>query len=214
MHLSPPISYSNKASRNHVLSSFLNPAIRPIAFAKAWLLPMLPSSTEISLDTLKGCGKCLDYNLSRIWKWKGRSWGKTIMDCVENYGYNNLSFSRIVARVFALRSTPQHIWVMWVYIVWIETGCIKYDKIAKQNVLWVFCGKASPARHSRKLAVTILSWLFAFQLYVRHMLHFAGRLLTSYPRNLLFFALCLKSSHSLFHTHNPYKQVPHKIHDT
>ena len=31
------------------------------------------------------------------------------MDCVENYGYNNLSFSRIVARVFALRSTPQHI---------------------------------------------------------------------------------------------------------
>ena len=138
-------------------------------------------------------------NLSRIWKWRGRSWGKTIMDCVENYGYNNLSFSRIVARVFALRSTPQHIWVMWVYIVWVETGCIKYDKIAKQNVLWVSCGKASPARHSWKPAVTILSWLFAFQLYARHMLHFAGRLLASYPQKLLWSSIVL-SLHTLSHT--------------
>ena len=61
MHLSPPSSYSNKASRNHVLSSFLDPAIRSIASAKAWLLPMLPSNTKTSLDTLKRCGKCLGY---------------------------------------------------------------------------------------------------------------------------------------------------------
>ena len=61
MYLSPPSSYSNKASRNRVLSSSLDPAIRPIASAKAWLLPMLPSSTKTSLNTLKGCGKCLGY---------------------------------------------------------------------------------------------------------------------------------------------------------
>ena len=61
LYLSPPSSYSNKASRNRVLSSFPNPAIRPIASAKTWLLPMLPSSTKSSLDTLKRCGKCLDY---------------------------------------------------------------------------------------------------------------------------------------------------------
>ena len=54
----PPSSYSNKASRNRVLSSCLDRATRPIAFAKALLLP---SSTKTSLDTLKGCGKCLDY---------------------------------------------------------------------------------------------------------------------------------------------------------
>ena len=60
-HLSPPSSYSNKASRNHVLSSSLDSAIRLIASAKAWLLPMLPSSTNTSLNTLKGCGKCLGY---------------------------------------------------------------------------------------------------------------------------------------------------------
>ena len=61
MHLSPSNSYSNKASQNHVLSSFLDLTICPIASAKAWLLPMLPNSTKTSLDTLKGCDKCLGY---------------------------------------------------------------------------------------------------------------------------------------------------------
>ena len=61
MHLSPPNSYSNKSSWNHVLSSSLDLAICPIASAKAWLLPMLPSSTKASLNTLKMCGKYLDY---------------------------------------------------------------------------------------------------------------------------------------------------------
>ena len=61
MHQSPPISYSNKISRNRVLSSSLDPVIRPIASAKVWLLSMLPNSTKTSLNTLKWCGKCLDY---------------------------------------------------------------------------------------------------------------------------------------------------------
>ena len=47
--------------------------------------------------------------------------------------------------------------VMWVYIVWVEIECIKYNKIAKQNVLWVSRGMAFLARYSQKLAVTILS---------------------------------------------------------
>ena len=61
LYLSPPSSYSNKASRNRVLSSSPDPAIHLIAFAKSWLLSMLPNSTKSSLDTLKGCGKCLGY---------------------------------------------------------------------------------------------------------------------------------------------------------
>ena len=56
------------------------------------------------------------------------------MDCVENCGYNNLSHLRVVARVFSLKRTPQNMWVMWVYIVCVEIWCIRYDKIAKQNV--------------------------------------------------------------------------------
>ena len=61
MHLSPPSSYSNNAFQNRVLSSSPDPVVRLIASAKSWLLPMLPSSTKTSLDTLKGCGKCLGY---------------------------------------------------------------------------------------------------------------------------------------------------------
>ena len=57
----PPSSYSNKVFRNRVLFSSSDLAIRPIASTKAWLLPILPSNTKTSLNTLKGCGKCLSY---------------------------------------------------------------------------------------------------------------------------------------------------------
>ena len=100
------------------------------------------------------------------------------MDYVENCGYDNLSLSSVLARVFSLKSTPQHIWVMWVYIVWVEIWCIKYDKLAKQNVLWVSREKALLVRHSRKPAVTICH-------DSSHSSHVAGRLLASYPRKLL-----------------------------
>ena len=56
---------------------------------------------------------------------------KTTMNYVEDCGYDNLSLLRVMARVFSLKSTHFNIWVMWVYIVWVETWCIKYDKLAK-----------------------------------------------------------------------------------
>ena len=59
---------------------------------------------------------------------------KIIMDYVEDCGYNNLYLSKVVARVFSMKNTPQHIWVIWVYIVWVETECVRYEKIAKHNV--------------------------------------------------------------------------------
>ena len=77
------------------------------------------------------------------------------MDCVEDCGYDNLSLSRVMAKVFSLKSTLLNMWIMWVYIVWVETWCIRYDKLAKQNVLPVSRGKALPVRNSRKPAVTI-----------------------------------------------------------
>ena len=45
--------------------------------------------------------------------------------------------------------------VMWVYIVGVETWCVRNNKLAKQNISQVSRGKALPARHSRKLVVTI-----------------------------------------------------------
>ena len=77
------------------------------------------------------------------------------MNCVEDCGYDNLSLSRVMARGFSLKSTLLNMWIMWVYIMWVEIRCIRYEKIAKQNVLWVSHGKALPVRHSRKPIVTI-----------------------------------------------------------
>ena len=51
-----------------------------------------------------------------------------------------------------------------------------------------------------KTSYHYLSWLFAFQSCVEHMLHFVRRLLASYSWKLLCFALCLESSQSLSHT--------------
>ena len=53
------------------------------------------------------------------------------MDCVEDCGYDNLQLSRVMARVFSLKSALINMWVMMVYIVWVKTWCIRYDKIAK-----------------------------------------------------------------------------------
>ena len=155
MHLSPPSTYSNKASRNCDLSSSPDPAICPIASVKTQLLSLLPSSTKTSLDTYNGCGKCLDYQPLKDLEMKRQELRKTTMDCVENCKYNNLSLSRIAARVFSLKSTSLRIWVMWVYIVCVEIWCIRYDKLAKHNVSRIFCGKALLVKHWRKPTVTI-----------------------------------------------------------
>ena len=122
------------------------------------------------------------------------------MDCVENYGYNNLSFSRVIARVFSLKNTPLNMWVMWIYIVWVEIRCVKYDKIAKQNVSQVFCEKALPMKYSRKPVVTICHDFLHSSHVLSIWLHFARRLCVSYPWKLLWSSICLESSHSLSHT--------------
>ena len=77
------------------------------------------------------------------------------MNCVEDCGYDNLSLSRVMARIFSLKNTPFNIWVMLVYIVWVETWCIRYDKLAKQNISQVSRRKVLLARHWQKLAVNI-----------------------------------------------------------
>ena len=69
------------------------------------------------------------------------------MDCVEDCEYDNLSLSRVMARIFSLKTIPLNMWVMWVYIMWVKTWCSRYAKIAKQNVSWVPCEKALPANY-------------------------------------------------------------------
>ena len=60
-----------------------------------------------------------------------------------------------MVRVFSLKSTSLNMWIMRVYIMGVKTWCIRYDKIAKQNVLRVSCGNGLLVRHSQKPAITI-----------------------------------------------------------
>ena len=60
---------------------------------------------------------------------------------------------------FSLRSTPQHLWVMMVCIVWVQKVCMKVcirqENLAKQNVSRVSYGKALPTSYSRNTVVSI-----------------------------------------------------------
>ena len=134
------------------------------------------------------------------------------MDCVENCGYNNLSHLRVVARVFSLKRTPQNMWVMWVYIVWVETWCITYDKLAIQNGSWVSRGKAFPTRQSRKPAITIYHDFS----HSSHVLStcFTSREDFSWATRENFFGLQFALSlHTLSHI-QPLQWNPHKIQGT
>ena len=127
-----------------------------------------------------------------------------------------ISNSQCLLLGFSFRSTPQHMWIMGVYIVWVQIVCIRNDNLVKQNVSRVSREKALPVKHLRKPAVSILSWLFAFQSCVGHMLHFAGSLLASYLQKQLqsSFALSLHT-HSFSHTtltnKSHMKYMVHKI---
>ena len=61
MYLNPPNSYTYKAIRNRVLSSSPDPTTSSMLHLPSSLFPILPSNTKSSLNTLKGCGKCLGY---------------------------------------------------------------------------------------------------------------------------------------------------------
>ena len=55
---------------------------------------MLPSNTKTSLYTQNGCGKCLGYQPLKDLEMERLELRKTIMDCVEDCGYDNLSLSK------------------------------------------------------------------------------------------------------------------------
>ena len=111
-----------------------------------------------------------------------------------------------MARVFSLKSTPLNIWVMMVYIVWMKTWCIKYNKIEKQNVSQVSRGKTLPVWKSAVISCHDSS-------HSNHMLctwlHFAGSLLVNYSRKLIWSSI-LSWVFTLSLPHNPYNEIPHK----
>ena len=85
MYLSPPSSYSNKAFRNRVLSSFPNPAIRPIASAKPHRLLLAIPQNFPSSKTLS----TLRIDVGQVWV-QISSQGMT-MEEGRRRGYNDFS---------------------------------------------------------------------------------------------------------------------------
>ena len=130
-----------------------------------------------------------------------------------------------MARVFSLKSTPLNMWVMWVYIMCVETWCIRYDKIAKQNVSWVYdkiakqnvsqvsYGKALPMKYLRKPVVTIYHDSSHSSHVLSTWLHFAGSLSRATRKNSFNLQWCLEFSHSLSHTtHTMKSHIKYRVH--
>ena len=90
MHLSPPSSYSNKASRNCVLSSSTDPQYGRLHPPKPGFFQCFPTAPKPHWTLWKSVVNVWAINHSMVWKWRGRSWGKSTSNCVENCGYNNL----------------------------------------------------------------------------------------------------------------------------
>ena len=101
----------------------------------------------------------------------------------------------------SLRSTPLHLWVIWLYIVWVQKVCIRQHSLAKQNVSRVSRGKALLARYSRDTAVSISIYTDS-----SHSSHVQGTCITSRDAKSrdtcknLFSLQQLESSYSLFIT--------------
>ena len=90
LYLSPPSSYSNKASWNCVLSNFPDLVIAPCCICHPWFLPMLPNNSKSTHYTLKRCGLYLGTNLLSRYD-NGDGWRR---------GYNDFSPDSRLKREF------------------------------------------------------------------------------------------------------------------
>ena len=108
---------------------------------------------------------------------------------------------------FSLRSTPQHLWVMEVYIAWVKKVCIRYDSSIKQNVSQVSRRKALPAKTNCPHPVLTLLILIICRIHAS----LCEMLTRELPAKTLQSSICLESSHtlSLSHTHTTLTNKSH-----
>ena len=157
MYSSPSSPCYQRTSRNHIFSSFPNPAICPITSSKPHrLLLANPQSFSNSktFSTLWKCVNCIWIQIS--------SQGMSMGEGRRRY-YNDFSLrmsSSLSKRmgvcvvenlsiVFLSKWSLILLWVIRIYIVWVNGKKVTLKKSSRQNVSWVFRRKALPARHSR-----------------------------------------------------------------
>ena len=78
---------------------------------------MLPNRTKTSLDTQNGCGKSLGYQPLKDLEMEMMELRKTTMDRVKNCGYNNLSLSKVMAKVFSQKHSSTYVGNVGIYSV-------------------------------------------------------------------------------------------------
>ena len=103
-----------------------------------------------------------------------------------------------MARVFSLKSTPLNIWIMMVYIVWVKTWCIKYNKIEKKKMFHRYLEE----RHypyENQLSSVVMILRIPIICYA-HGFTSQEVFLRATRENSFDFQYCLESSHSLSHT--------------
>ena len=169
MYLSPPNSYSNKASRNRVLSSFPHPAIRPIASAKPHRFLLANPQSFLSSKTLStlwiGVG-CVWVQISS----QGMKMGERRRKGQNDFSLrmsNSLSKRWVcvcvvenLSRVFLSEWTPLLLWVMRVYIVWVKGKKITLKFLQAESfvsISWEGLTRETLAKFPK------LAWHFSFQ---------------------------------------------------
>ena len=167
MHLSPPSSYSNKASRNRVLSNFQDPAIRQIAFAKSHRLLFANPQSFLSSKTLSTLWICVGYVWVQI-----SSQGMTMGER-RRRGYNDFSLRMSnslskrwvycivenLSRVFLSEWPFLHLCVMRVYIAWVKGKQVTFKKPPGRKFRDYLAGR--PYSWDT-LENNNLAWLFSF----------------------------------------------------
>ena len=133
------------------------------------------------------------------------------MNCVESCEYDNLSLSRRLGGFLSEKHSSQYVGNEGIYSV----GRDLVYQIWQISKIECFVGISQEGLTREILTKTNyhhLLWLFAFQSYAEHMLHFVGRLFASYPWKLLWSSIYLDSSHSLSHTtHTMKSHIKYRI---
>ena len=170
MYLIPLSSYSNKASRNRVLSNFPDLAILSITSARPHRLLLANAQNFPSSKTL-----------STLWICVGRVWVQIssqdmAMGNERRRGYNDfslrLSLSKRwircvvenLSRVFLSEWSLIFLWVMGVYIVWVKDKKVTFKILQTKSFTgWPF---SRDTRETNSLArlfsfqYVLLTWLF------------------------------------------------------
>ena len=161
MYSSPSSPCYQQTSRNHIFSSFPNPAICPITSSKPHrLLLANPQnfSNSKTFSTLWKCVGCVWVQISS----QGISMGEGSRRYYHDFSLRmSSSLSKRMgvcvvenlSIVFLSKWSLILLWVIRVYIVWVKGKKVTLKKSSKKNVSRVFRRKALPAS---------LEWLFSF----------------------------------------------------